>query len=507
MIHLTAKEQKHKGAHYTPKALADFVATQICSHTDFIAEKGSAIRILDPAVGDGELLKSLLICIRERTDATIEACGFDTDATALGMAEICVDELNIGGVTTNWMPRDFLDFVFAEYLDRLGPLFSRDDNENQFDLVIANPPYVRTQVLGQAKAREVASRFKIKGRVDLYQAFLLAIAEVLKPSGVAGVIVSNRFLTTQAGASVRRGLLDRYDLRHVWDLGDTRLFEAAVLPAVLVMQKPAGRRITKGKVTRFTTIYSANENGNENKSNVGSIFDGIEHDGTICTPNGDYMLRQGVLDSGDAPGDVWRVSNSSTENWLKKIDARTALRFSDVGKVRVGVKTTADKVFIREDWDSFPDNSKPELLRPLITHHEARRFRAAPLNAKREILYTHCMKDGKRVSVDLSEYPKARAYLEEYRERLEGRKYVREAGRDWFEIWVPHCPQEWDRPKVVFRDISEHPVFWIDLSGSVVNGDCYWITASSAEKESLLWLLLGVANSVFIEEYYDNSIR
>jgi hypothetical protein len=34
MLHLTIEERKREGAHYTPSALADFVAQQICKHAD-----------------------------------------------------------------------------------------------------------------------------------------------------------------------------------------------------------------------------------------------------------------------------------------------------------------------------------------------------------------------------------------------------------------------------------------------------------------------------------------
>ncbi len=51
-------DEKASGATYTPKLLADFVAAQIVG-TTAIGSKGKAIRVLDPAVGDGELLSSL----------------------------------------------------------------------------------------------------------------------------------------------------------------------------------------------------------------------------------------------------------------------------------------------------------------------------------------------------------------------------------------------------------------------------------------------------------------
>ena len=67
----------------------------------------------------------------------------------------------------------------------------------QFDAVIANPPYVRTQVLGAATAQELARRFRLTGRVDLYHAFAKAIANVLKPGGILGLLTSNRFSDRQ----------------------------------------------------------------------------------------------------------------------------------------------------------------------------------------------------------------------------------------------------------------------------------------------------------------------
>ena len=47
------------------------------------------------------------------------------------------------------------------------------------------------------------------------------------------------------------------------------------------------------------------------------------------------------------------------------------------------------------------------------------------------------------------------------------------------------------------------PKFWKDLEGNVVNGECYWITLDDSKDDELLWLCLAVANSKFIEQFYD----
>ena len=79
----------------------------------------------------------------------------------------------------------------------------------------------------------------------------------------------------------------------------------------------------------------------------------------------------------------------------------------------MGIKTTADEVYLRDDWDRLPDGVRPErkLLRPLLTHYEANRWFAGPERKRKQVLYPHMVRDGRRMPVELDEYPRAAAYL------------------------------------------------------------------------------------------------
>ena len=68
---------------------------------------------------------------------------------------------------------------------------------------------------------------------------------------------------------------------------------------------------------------------------------------------------------------------------------------------------------------------------------------------------------------------------------------------------MPQDPSAWEHRKIVFRDISEKPQFWLDESKAVVNGDCYWIDIYPEVFEETVYLALAIANSKFIEKYYD----
>lgn len=478
--------RKRTGRHYTPLRLATFVAESLGRAGAALCDT-RPLRALDPAVGDGGLLLSLSTSLGERP---VELHGFDTDGGALRSARRRLRRHRPRG-KISLHRQDFLTFAEA-----LQP--QPGDHTDLFDLVIANPPYVRTQVLGAAKSADLARRFDLSGRVDLHHAFLEAISRVLRPGGWAGVIVPNRFLTVRAGASLRRHLDERFTIHDVWDLGDTGLFEAAVLPAVLLLRRRD--RATRPRKTRFVSIYTTTTAAEGRRA--GDAIDAVTGAaGVVELDNGrSYRVRRGTLRRDDEAG-VWRLSTPVTERWLDTVAAHTRLTFGDLGPVRVGVKTTADPVFVRTDWHRLP-GAEPELLRPLVSHHEAARYRAAAPAGHRRILYPHEASPQGRRAVDLSRYPAARRYLESHRARLEAREYVRRAGRRWYELWVPHDPAAWDRPKLVWPDIAPQPTFWVDRTGAVVHGDCYWLSPEPGRRR-LLWLALAVANSSFCQRYYD----
>ena len=462
---LTASARKASGSHYTPVELARFVAKQIVARLTV-----KAPRVLDPACGDGALLAAFSESL---PDAVLN--GYDLEVAAL--------ETVARNLSGNFVEVDFLQIAKAHRDELFAPA--------GFDAVIANPPYVRTQVMGAEKAQAIAESFDLNGRVDLYFAFLEGIADVLVPGGIAGVIVSNRFMTTKSGALVRSRLLERFDVLHVWDLGDTRLFEAAVLPAVLLLRKKDSR---SPEIVRFSTIYRSEAAPIKTAE---SVIQALEHTGPVLVGTDVFEVKHGTLDASH----VWRISTDAGDAWLDQVRRQTFCTFGDIGKIRVGIKTTADKVFVRKEWPA----PRPELLRPLLNHKASRRYR--PLAPCLEVLYTHEEHEGRKRAVDLAHYPVSKTYLEAHRDTLEARGYVMKSGRQWFEIWVPQQPSLWRQPKLFFPDISERPVFAMSLGGEIIQGDCYWLAAESEAKADWLWLALAVANSRFIEAYYDHAFN
>jgi adenine-specific DNA-methyltransferase len=485
---------KMHGVHYTPPELAAFLADVT---TAAALPVQGPVRVLDPACGDGALLVAMAKALPQDARCSLILEGFDTDGDELAKADAALARLGVADVILHH--RDFLSESGVSYREDSPGLFDEKPS-HQYDIVIANPPYVRTQVMGANKAQALARRFGLTGRVDLYQAFARAMTCVLKPGGVMGLLTSNRFLTVKSGAALRDMFSSHFEIEAVYDLGDTKLFVAAVLPAIVVGRKVRTRSSTHGEFHRIYENRSEDAGSPAKRPSVLSALGEHELKGLVATPSGTFRIERGKL---AIQCEGWALSNSDTNDWLNVVTAQQSATFGDLSKVRVGIKSTADEVFVRDDWESLPADMQPEpeLLRPLLTHREAARWLPQP--AVKRVVYPQVMERGKRLAVDLDRYPGATAYFELHKPRLSRRTYVLNGGRKWYEIWVPHNPDDWAKPKIAYPDISEHPRFFFDSSGAIIQGDCYWITLNDGVDPDWLPLMLAVANSTFITKYYD----
>jgi methylase of polypeptide subunit release factors len=470
---------KENGVVYTPIEMANYVAREMLKY--YKGKIKDEIYVLDPAAGEGNLLIAILNQLYSKA-SKINVVGYETD---------CFIALKTQRELQKLFPTANIKIHTTDFIEAV-----EKGEVKQFDFVIANPPYIRTQIMGSERAQKIAEKLSLKGRIDIYYAFLLYTKNVLKSSGIAGYITSNKFMTIKAGASVRNYMLQNYQLHHITDLGDTRLFSAAVLPCIVIFSQ--GQTVDKTHVN-FTSVYQSKDYSSTTKK-MSDIFEKIYSTGIYSIDDSRcFQYRQGKLQSVEM-NSLWTISSDTNEKWLKKVESNTWMTFSELGKIRVGIKTTADNVFIGDDWNG--EKSDLELLLPLITHRNAGQI-VANNNSQWKVLYTHTIKNGKKVAYNIEKYPKTKAYLMQHYEQLSSRSYIKKANRNWYEIWVPQNPEAWKHRKIIFRDISEHPQFWLDETGAVINGDCYWIDILPEVMEDVIYLALAVANSKFIEKYYD----
>lgn len=494
---ITKEQIKNTGATFTPKELAVFLAERIALYAQ---PKNN--RVLDPACGEGELLVAMGDVLNEKS-IDFSLTGYDANKEYLSFSKDRL--LYFGKEKSDLVHKDFLLSVDVSNIGNTPSLFDEYTSSvnNSFDIVIANPPYVRTQILGTEQAQNLARKFNLKGRVDLYYPFLIAMTESLKEGGLLGVITSNRYLSTKSGESIRKYLSENYEIIELIDLGDTKLFEAAVLPAIFIGKK---KKQKSASSSSFIKIYEELNGYKDELISVESVYDILKNNqsGYFITANGKrYRKSSGVLKYNVGSTTCWQMLSKNESEWIAKIDKATKNRVEDFFKVKVGIKSTADKIFISDKWKKLNDKKpEDELLKELISQENIERWEATD-NLQLKVLYPHISVNGKKQTVDIEKYPKAKKYFIQHEEKLKKRKYLIDAGRQWFELWVSHHPDHWKYPKLVFPDISLTPRFYFDNSGKIVNGNCYWIVATKESDVEKLFLIQGVANSKLMTKYHD----
>lgn len=494
---ITKEQIKNTGATFTPKELAVFLAERIALYAQ---PKNN--RVLDPACGEGELLIAMGEVLNEKA-IDFSLTGYDANEQYLSFAQDRL--LRFGKEKPDLAHEDFLLSVDVSSVGNTPSLFDECTSSvnNSFDIVIANPPYVRTQILGTEQAQNLARKFNLKGRVDLYYPFLMAMTESLKEGGILGVITSNRYLSTKSGESVRKYLSENYEILELIDLGDTKLFDAAVLPAIFIGRK---KKQKSASSANFIKIYEELNGYKGDLISVESVYDILKNNqsGYFVTTNGKrYKKSSGTLKYKVGSTTCWEMLSNNESEWIAKIDKATKNRVEDFFKVKVGIKSTADKVFISDKWEEL-NGTKPEdeLLKELISQENIEPWKATD-NFQLKVLYPHISVNGEKQTVDIEKYPRAKRYFTQHEEKLKGRKYLIDAGRQWFELWVPHRPDQWKYPKLVFPDISLNPRFYFDNGGKIVNGNCYWIVATKESDIEKLFLIQGIANSKLMTKYHD----
>ena len=489
--------QKMTGSHYTSSKLSQYMANILFKYMKEDIKNIDEVNILDPSCGEGDLLNA----VANKFDKNnLNLLGVDINEEALKTAK--------NNIFNNQKMK--LTAIKNNYIDLIIDLEENKKNDTKkirnIDAIIANPPYVRTQNLDGNELKKWKDFFNLTGRVDLYHVFLAAMTQNLKEGDLICVITSNRYLNTSGGKSIRELLFENYDILEVIDLGDTKLFEAAVLPAIFVGRK---KKIEdkSGNIPSFIKIYEKAKHDNQFDYEAENIFNILEAEksGVYKIKNTEkyYVLTKGKLLIPKKYNDYWIMASDKDIKWSEQLEKNSEFIFEDLFQIKVGVKTTADKVFIKKDWKELPEEIRPEsdLIKSLITSKSIKNWKINEEN-NLQVLYPHENKNEKRIAVNLEKYPRANNYLNQHYTTLSSRKYLSKANRKWYEIWVPHNPADWKKIKIVFPDISSSAQFSIDTNGNLVNGNCYWIIPKKEINNDWLYLAAGVANSEVMKRYH-----
>lgn len=101
------------------------------------------------------------------------------------------------------------------------------EGKGGFDIVIANPPYVRQEVLSEFKPAFQRYYEAFDGAADLYVYFMETGVRLLRAGGILTFITSNSFLRTGYGKALRNFLKKACAVFRIVDFGGVPVFDSA----------------------------------------------------------------------------------------------------------------------------------------------------------------------------------------------------------------------------------------------------------------------------------------
>lgn len=386
-----------------------------------------ALRVCDPAIGEGaflvEIVRYLGELVGDRRAAAHCIVGVDVDRRAVAEARAAVERF-VGGPV-------------PALRDRLRVGDALRVAWEPVDALVANPPYVRQELLGARKAA-LRSFAAYDGVADLYVYFVELAHRIVRRGGRYCVVVPNKWLTAAYGRPLRALLEREASIDGLVDFGRGLFGDADAFPCIV-----------------WGTVGGGGDHVQVGRAGAQTVSRALEATNAI-------------------PRTRWRWTlDSSREAAL--LDRLAELpRLADVVPDRPsrGVVTGLNRAFVidgatREQLIAR-DAGCAAWIRPFTKGRDIRRWRRA--DADRFILLVDRGTKPPRAILD---------HLRAYREALEpgtGRK----PGRyQWYELQDPVVPLAKSRgPRLLYQDIQTEAQCCLDETGDVVPDTTVWILPS-----------------------------
>jgi adenine-specific DNA-methyltransferase len=291
-------------------------------------------------------------------------------------------------------------------------------SDKKFDFIIGNPPYVSILGLTECEKRDFRTRYETAhGRFDLYLLFFERALKSLNPGGRMVFITPEKFLYVETAAPLRR-LLGGFEIEEI-RLEDEHVFNGLVTyPTITVVANRTPSKVTLVR-QRDGTKYQCV----------------LSRDGTSWMP----LIRGG------------------------EEHASRRLALEDVClRVSCGVATGADAVFVRKTQELEPQLAA--FARPTISGRELNL--PGEIGETRNSMLVPYTETGSLIDEDqlgvLGDYLRRHSV----RGKLLKRTCVRR--KPWYAFHETPPLPEILRPKILCKDITQRPHFWIDRAGNLV---------------------------------------
>ncbi|MGA2408439.1 MAG: N-6 DNA methylase [Bacteroidales bacterium] len=475
------KINKDIGAYYTPEYVARFFSKYLCKN--YTEKEFDSIKILEPAVGSGVFLRTILETqIEQRISNETE---LKTDILFDNVTGIDIDP---NACLSTILSLTLLHYVFNKSFirpcviegDSLKILKNKISVGETVDVVISNPPYINQD----NKNLEVINEYKdiLKGisygKIDIYQAFIKLSIDLLKPNGLGLFVLPQNFLVAQSSKKLRNYLLEHCKVELLADLSSINVFDKiGTYTILLIFRKKSNIPFTDLTSWLLKCRGSVGEAlnqvlmENESKEKLYQVY-----------KTEDYFK----------PGIDWFLLNKSEIELLNKL--KRNITIDKFLKISQGIVTGKDNVFIRDINKVKKDERS--IYKAFLPDQEINSY---TVESKIHKLVFYPFLNNKIIDeADLSSnFPDTWEYLNDRKYILtKERSDVREGKLLWWKLHSPGRPEYINSPKIISPYVSIFPKFALDIDGEFITSRSpFFILKDARYEKELLYYFLGILNS------------
>jgi adenine-specific DNA-methyltransferase len=359
------------------------------------------------------------------------------------------------------------------------------DVQDGFDLVIANPPYVRQENIKAYKPVFEEQYECYTGTADLYVYFYERSFGLLRDGGILMFISSNKYFRSGYGEKLRGFLSDKGRILQVIDFGDAPVFTAISYPSIVMVEKTAAPTAVLVK----NEVAALNWEPGPKLDDFASVF-----------KDKHFIIKQEHLTK-----EGWRLESAETLRLLNKIrNAGTPLGEYVKGRFYYGIKTGLNEAFVvdgpTKDRLIAEHPSSKEVLKPFLRGRDVKRWRVEfgdqwliyipwhfPLHEDLSIQGASKKAEGEFKK----RYPAIYEHLLKYKPMLEKRNKTETGIRyEWYALqrWGAEYWKDFNHTKIVWGNLAKAPQFTFCKSMYYINAPAVFIVSNDS-------LLLGILNS------------